>query len=507
MRKTPLRAGKLSLNYLWAIGPIAVAWLTSSVGYIEPYDFWWNVKGGELMVQAGHVVNPDLLVWTPGREGYANSQWGAQVLFYWLYSLSPYLLLTARVLIVSATIGLLLALCRLRSGSLRVASLAVLLTLLLVSTNQAMRAQLFAFLPFMGFLFLLALKEAQPRWLVALIPIMLFWVNVHGSFVLGLLLMGCHVMADLWRWVTRKKGKRPLVSREVLWQWACYMAAGLATLANPYFVGVYSSFVTVSSDPIIRSAITEWQPTSLRTAPGLLFGISLVTMAVSLYVSKRRLGGAETLIVLVFAYLGFTALRNVLWWGLASAPVLATNMAAWADRWKLQRSGEYEHGGSTDRGLVKAGLPALNWAIMALLIGGALLFTPLWRTYNPLVPPASRTALHSDTPVEIGEFLAELSVPEPVFNHMEWGGYLGWRLYPRYRMFVDGRIEARQLRVWQDYLAISDGQSDPLRSLDEYGVRTLILSKWFQSGLITQVETSGDWSKVYEDNKGVIYTR
>src|SRR5438270_3739240 len=136
----------LRLAHLWAILPFTVAWFAGSIDYIEPYDFWWNVKSGQIMAQTGHFLGTDVLAWTPVRLPYSNPQWGSQLLFYWIYNASPYLLLTVRTLIITATVGLLLWLCLWRAKSLRAAVLATMVAYFTGWTNYGMRPQLFAFL-------------------------------------------------------------------------------------------------------------------------------------------------------------------------------------------------------------------------------------------------------------------------------------------------------------------------------------------------------------------------
>ena len=155
----------------------------------------------------------------------------------------------------------------------------------------------------------------------------------------------------------------------------------------------------------------------------------------------------------------------------------------------------------------RAEVPALNWLIAIMLVGGAVLFTPLWRPANPFVPPNATSALADNTPVKLTAFLKESRPPAPLFNYMEWGGYLEWELYPSYRMFIDGRFEARTLDVWQDYITISGARADWQEILDRYGVNTLALNKDFHADLIRFVKSSPRWHKVYEDKMGVVFAR
>ena len=90
---------------------------------------------------------------------------------------------------------------------------------------------------------------------------------------------------------------------------------------------------------------------------------------------------------------------------------------------------------------------------------------------------------------------------------MEWGGYLEWELYPQYKLFIDGRFEAREIPVWQDYLSISHARVDWQSTLDRYGIKTLVLNKEFHAELIGFVAASSTWHKVYEDKTGIVFTR
>src|SRR5436309_10596611 len=137
------RSGRgLRLIHLWAIVPLAIAWFLQSIDFIEPFDFWWNVKSGEIMAQTGRFLATDVLVWTPVREPYSNPQWGSQLIFYWLYNISPYLLLTMRTVIIVGALGILIWLLYQKSRSLRIASIVAIVAYLTGWTNHGVRPQL-----------------------------------------------------------------------------------------------------------------------------------------------------------------------------------------------------------------------------------------------------------------------------------------------------------------------------------------------------------------------------
>jgi hypothetical protein len=508
--------GGLRRAHLWAVIPFAIAWFAASIDVIEPFDFWWNVKSGQIMFQTGHFLSTDVLVWSPVREPYYNPQWGSQILFYFFYHISPYLLLTLRAVIITASVGLLLRICTWRSMSLRAGALATLVAYFAAWTNYGMRPQLFAFLPFVGFLYILERKDAFPRAITMLVPIMLFWVNVHGSFFLGVALLGIYSIGTLIETIGSAEGRAWLRSRTALWQAFWIAAAVAATLANPYFTGIYNYFFVATNDPIARSLNVEWQPPTLNDGTGQLFYLQVLIFAASIYFGKRRMRPTELLLILAFGYLSLTSLRNVMWWGWVTAPIMAANFVACGERWRERRNKNKELAANEDQTpssevIEEKGQstekPVLNWGIAVIMVGAALLFTPLWRQSNPLVPTPARVALSPTTPEKLATFLKNSSVPTPIFNYMEWGGYFEWALYPQYQMFIDGRFEARQVPVWKDYLSISRARVDWQQTLDKYNIRTLVLSKEFHADFIPFVSASPTWHKAYEDKQGVVFTR
>jgi len=517
----------LRREHLWAIIPFTIAWFAASIDMIEPFDFWWNVKSGQIMVQSHSFLSVDLLVWSPVREPYYNPQWLSQILFYAFYHISPYLLLTVRAVIIPMSVGLLVRLCVWRSGALRAGALAALVAYFVAWTNYGMRPQLFAFLPFLAFVYLLERKDSYPKSLPLLVPVMLFWVNIHGSFFLGVALLGIYAFGTLLEKIGNPEGRVWLRSRAALWQAFWIAAAAATTLLNPYLTGIYNYFFIATNDPIARSLNVEWQPPTLNDGTGQLFYAQVLIFLASVYFGKRRMRITELLLIMAFGYLSLTSLRNVMWWGWVTAPIMAANFVACGERWREWRRTTDDRRPTTDQALsdedneairnpqsaIRNGeirnseRPVLNWGIAIILFGSAVLFTPLWRQNNPLVPAPARVALSPTTPEKIATFLKDTDVPTPIFNYMEWGGYLEWALYPQYQMFIDGRFEARQIPVWNDYLSISRARADWQQTLDKYNIRTLVLSKDFHAELITFVSASPTWKKAYEDKQGVVFIR
>ena len=92
--------------------------------------------------------------------------------------------------LVGATFWFLWLACRARGASARLSAALTLGGFAVCFYNAGMRPQTMAYPLFTGTLWILADRRAHPRRLWVLPFVMVVWANVHGSFPLGLVLIG-----------------------------------------------------------------------------------------------------------------------------------------------------------------------------------------------------------------------------------------------------------------------------------------------------------------------------
>ena len=62
-----------------------------------------------------------------------------------------------------------------------------------------------------------------------------------------------------------------------------------------------------------------------------------------------------------------------------------------------------------------------------------------------------------------------------MMNHYNWGGYFIWKLYPQYRVFMDGRADVYGDALMNQFGATYYLIDDWKKSLQTWGIRTLVL--------------------------------
>ncbi len=511
----PVR-GLIPVAYLWPLTVLLGVFAFLNTHPIRPHDFWWHMAVGREILASRRIPAVDTFSFTVAGAPYPSyaAFWLPEVLLYLFYSLGgPALVVFAHSLTVTAAYGLTVALAWRVSGSPRVAAGATFLAAALGINDWNVRPQAATF--FLAPLFLWAIYEIQRSeraggggaereggptrtgqslrfwgWL-AVFPIgMALWVNGHGSFPLGLLIVGLWLVDEVWQ-IWRDGASVRLPHGAAAAAGALALAAA-ACLLNPRGLGAFSYLAEMSVHPVIQGMVPEWAPPTFSTITGTLFLIGLLLTAALLAVSPRRPAPLELLLFLAFAALGLRTVRGAIWFGLVMAPVWARHLSA--------LFGTVLRSGPPYKRTFSATLLAV------LLVVGALVTLPWFKEHLPL-PPAKAGLISAETPVAATEFLLRERPPGPLFHAMPFGSYLIWAAQPAYPVFVDSRIELYAVDVWLDYLHISAAGCEWEERLARYGVCTLMLSPQEQPTLVAAARASPHWEQIYEDSAAVIFVR
>jgi hypothetical protein len=124
---------------------------------------------------------------------------------------------------------------------------------------------------------------------------------------------------------------------------------------------------------------------------------------------------------------------------------------------------------------------------------------------RPLLPVYAEERIVETLPVDAVDFIEENQLPRELFNSYNWGGYLIWRLYPSYPVFIDGRTDLYDDPFMRRYLRVSLARGDWQETLDEYGVNTILTER---GGHLANVLTHVDeWAPLYADEMAVVFVR
>jgi hypothetical protein len=234
-------------------GCLTFAVVTFLPAILNDGDTLWQISTGGWILDHGAIPATDPFSFTAGARLWAPHEWLAETLMALAFragGLRGVMVLAAAA--AGVTAGVLLAsLRRFLPGLYAVTALIV--ALFNAAPSLLARPHLLAW-PCLA-LWCAGLVAARadrtpPRF--ALLPVMLVWVNLHGSFILGLLLAGAFMMEALLEAGASR--------RRVFTGWAKFILAALAVaLINPGFAaGVVFPLHLIGMTSL--AGIGEWKP-------------------------------------------------------------------------------------------------------------------------------------------------------------------------------------------------------------------------------------------------------
>ena len=492
----------------WGWALLAAAVLVIWAGSAPVGDLFMSLAGG-LDIVRGKLGRPDEWSFMTNGRVWMDQNWLAHLLIYLAWRTGgEYALHVLKAALLSAMALLVLRVARERGApwpaAMAIASALVLATFRFV----VLRPNLFTLVLVPLAMLLLRGSHSDRRHLWWFVPLMCLWANVHGGFVLGLLMLGlwvaCEFAADLAR-----AGSAAL-RRD--WPLAALMAACVAVcMVSPFGVRNLTHPFVIASSQAWRK-VSEWQPLLLPNALPFPWEFFVVLLALAALGAVRLLSHSgrtapraraaaeptgefasvlfEWLLVALATLMAFQSRRFVPIAVLTAAAPFAALLAAFPQR---------------ARGALSA-LVALAATAGTLAVGWQN--AQSYRADHPIRKGSSvfdrMYAVSDYFPVGAGAFLRENRITGNAFAEWEWEGYLRW-VVPGVRLFTGGRA---QQAYSEDILAISadiQNSSAGPRLLRDHAASLVVVSQAPRyAPLLARLRASGQWPCLYADGHDVV---
>src|SRR5277367_1884167 len=306
---------------------------------------------------------------------------------------------------------------------------------------------------------------------LALAALMTVWVNMHGGFIFGLVLIGPFALEAL---AEARAGARLATARA----WTLFGLASLAAaLINPYGVEALAlPFRLIGIENLSR--ISEWRPQDF-SHPGTmeLALLALIGLALTRPFAMAPIRAAliVALIAMALQHSRHQALLGILGPILLAGPIAAAIGGA---RVIDER-----------RRMATTALTATVAA--ALAIAGARLLAPIERVDGSSAPISALEAV----PPELKA--------KPVLNDYGFGGYLIWS---HVRPCIDGRAELYGDPMLSLYSRLQAGDPETVEStLKRYAIAWTIFPP--DARIVAILDRTPGWRRLHSDPTAVIQAR
>lgn len=334
-------------------------------------------------------------------------------------------------------------------------------------------------------------------------PLLFFvWVNLHGSFFLGL----CVVTTVL---VIRCMRLKKFDLTDFLILTFCL----LLTFVNPYGPGVWREVWSSVSDAGLRWSVVEWMPA--LTMPNLPVAFFIAFSLILIIKQKENFKIEEFTLYFAFLLAAILSRRHLPLWAVVTFPLV--NRAIYHFYNKISK--------------IKGGIFRFKKVYRIAWIGVCcLLLIQVMLDFKEIL--FLREGGYY--PKQAVSYLKQNLPAGRIFSEYGWGGYLIWKL-PEKKVFIDGRMpswrwdppnEFEESSTFDVYSNVIKGEEDYKAVFDKYKIDTVLWTTRGRKGFWEVVsekvsklsgrETAFDfcerlekdgWERLYEDSVATIYQK
>ncbi len=450
---------------------------------VDP-DTWMHIKLGQSILETGHWPTGDIYSFTAYGVFRMAFEWGGEVLIALAHRLGGLRGMDVLLIVLSSGIVVLLYYyAHLRCGKSKAAFLGTAVALPLATLCFTLRPQL------LGFIFLLVTlicleryRQGCQRTLWILPPLFLVWINTHGSFALGLFVLGVYWASGLvgfsWgglhaeRWRHDQRIHLALV----------FLLSVLVLPINPYGGRLVVYPIDMAFfQPVGVTNVQEWQPIPFGFWQAKLFLLVFIAFIVVVVALRLQYRLEELGLFLFAAFSTFLHARFLILFAILLAPIVASILSRWAPPYK----------------------PAIDkYALNASLILIAILGMARYLPSEAELEKNMATAY----PAQAVEYLRQHPAPGPMFNDYGFGGYLLWTMGPTRKVFIDGRADLyEQTGAFSDYMSVVNLKPEALAILQSYHIQSCLVQP--DAPLATLLRALPDWQRVYADKVAAVFVR
>jgi tetratricopeptide (TPR) repeat protein len=483
-----------------------------SLHKVTNFDIGWHIKAGEYIVTNWKAPGLDIFSYTAADRPYLDSHWLFQVVVYTVYALLGVYGLNLLIVLIAGAVFIILFRCVGFMGNPYIASYFFVLAILAGSDRLIIRPELFTFLLIATYLYILH-KHGCGRKLYLLPLLQILWVNMHGLFVLGLVMVLCYIIGGLASWKLRlpfEWNKVGALDRKGFLR--LVLVFGLMVLAS--FVNPYGHrlaffpatlFIEVSKLTEVVSAFISEQQSPFSNNPQLnreailFYKLLAICSMLTFMFSYRRLNLSQSLLFAAFFYISTLAVRNITLFAIVAAPIAVYNMGSGRASFDIPGYLRRFHIGSF-----------LRW--------GASVGIVLFMVYYLLSVFSNDYYLRNGSSLRNGAGLSEVSYPKGaidfvqrngikgnVFNTPRFGGYFIWRSFPRQKVFSDTRFGFYGYEFYKKYSAMLDNPGYFNAVANSYGVNYGVVK--LSSRPLVSLYKDPAWMIVYCDEVAVVFVK
>lgn len=503
---------QIHLSFIFSVLMICVA-VDATLHPLPPADLWIFMAMARYILSTLTFPQVNFFSYTAPDYPIIDHEWIPGIFFYGLHAVGGMVLLyLVKTVIISITFYILYRLAIRRGVMPVLSSIAAVLCIIHAkgSLYFDVRPYLFTYLSVAVFLYMLDQysRSRDRRILIALPPLIWLWVNSHGAFVLSFVLLAIYIVTLCVRNASLIRSGEKADWRETRQISSVMVISAALAFLNPYGTRLLLYPFSFLKESFYKSHLIEWAPPDLfGTDISFLIFFIVTTLAVLIF--HRRLNLFDKLCYLFFGCLAFSAVRHITLFCIVNVPVVALMLQCIYEKLRDIRASRITDSISTAFCVL---LPKqwLKEVFYYAVLSAILIFYGMRFSSVDIGSLSMENALFPRHGVE---FLQQNRIRGPLYNPYEWGGYLIWKLFPQYKVFIDGRVNnAYPENIYMESLAATSGRPGWEEILNRYQINLVFINKFLMESrkgyrLGYEINKSPSWQLLYQDRVEQLYIR
>jgi hypothetical protein len=453
---------------------------------IEDNDVWWHLRTGQLISQTHRIPTHDPFSYTAQGQPWMAHEWLSELLFYKFYArmgLAGVILLDS-ILVSLMLLGIYFLVRRYLKPTPLLFGVAMLCAVGTIPFWSP-RPQLFTYAFLSGIILLLdGWADKKLVWIT--VPMFFLWSNLHGGWVIGFAIMGV-ILAD-YSIEAARQGRLAVAKRSV----AVCLCSLAAIALGPGHIERLVYPIRYLSGAIPTGIVSEFTSPDFHDKSFLSFLAILVLMPLMLYLGKKPLRPSQWVLMIGFLCASLFSVRHVPVFTLLMAPILAVQVASIFDQYE-------EANGQVVWSFVPES-KMLNWVTLILAAFVAFLTFPRAVDEASCVPA-------NDFPAQACKYLA--NNPKigqgHLLNTYDWGGYLIYKLYPKYLVSIDGRADVHIGHEVEDMTSLDSFSPKWKQQIAKRNPDVILWPS--DKALAVILNEDPQWRRVYHDKVADVFVK
>ena len=459
-------------------------------------DTGYHIRAGEHIINTFSVPKHDIFSFLTPPLPWTAHEWLSEVIMAMVHNTFG---LTGVVIFFSLIIALvyylLFKIIHINSGNIIIASFIILIVLTASQIHWLARPHIFSLLLMVIWYYLLDTYHYQNKnYLYFLPPLMLLWVNLHGGFLAGFILLGIYLSGNIVKSITSQSAEKAIYKKKARMLGLITVACLFVSLINPYGYYILLFPFNLVSNKFIMDNISEFLSPNFHTLVVKAFEFVFLLMFTLFAVSRVRLNIIEVAMVLLFTHMSFCSQRYIPLFCIIVAPILMRKSQQLLESTD-GKIAEFINRRSISISETDASAKGYVWPVIAIAL--------------VIVLAASGKIdykFNAETePVAAVEFLKEENIQGNMFNNDEFGDYIIYAAWPKYKVFFDGRWDMYGVDRLKEYLKVAKVKSGWDEVFKKYNINWIIYNA--NSSLSLLLMEIDDWKLIYADKVANIFVK